>query len=135
MDILSIVKQNILYIIIFIILLVFTLPLLIYATKKSPIENLENVSIDDKVQSHEVEVKQNEIPIDPTLYDAGSGTIMSGPEFIPSKFLSPWYQAYTGDLKNYYLLDDGEGGTMGLNFNMCSNHVAVISIHYHSKCQ
>jgi hypothetical protein len=24
---------------------------------------------DDKVQSHEVEVKQNEIPIDPTLYD------------------------------------------------------------------
>jgi hypothetical protein len=34
--------------------------------------------------------------------------------------MSPWYQAYTGNLKNYYLLDDGAGGSAGLQFNMCS---------------
>lgn len=85
-------------------------------------EKLDNVSglATPPAPSHNTEGKQEEIPIKPTIYDAGSGTIMSGPEFVPSQFMSPWYQAYTGNLKNHYLLDDGAGGNAGLQFNMCS---------------
>ncbi len=73
-----------------------------------------------KESSHATEYKQEDTYVKPQIFDAGSGTIMSGPEFIPSQYLSPWYQAYTGNLKNYYLLDDGAGGSAGLQFNMCS---------------
>jgi hypothetical protein len=117
MDILTLIKLYKLYITIAVLILGL---IFVYMYFRKGTENLVNVALDDKVESHNLDVKQNEIPVEPTEYDAGSGTIMSGPEFIPSQFLSPWYQAYTGNLKNQYLLDDGEGGTMGLNFNMCS---------------
>lgn len=89
----------------------------LYKNEK-PAETLVNVS--GKGVEHSMEGKQENIIVQPSFFDAGSGTIMSGPEFIPSQFLSPWYQAYTGDMKNHYLLDDGAGGSAGLQFNMCS---------------
>lgn len=78
------------------------------------------VNIISPEPSHTMEGKQDDIITKPTILDAGSGSVMSGQEFVPSQFMSPWYQAYTGDLKNHYLLDDGAGGSAGLQFNMCS---------------
>lgn len=69
---------------------------------------------------HNLEGKQEEINIPPTFYDASTGTLQSGPEYTPSPLLSPWYKAYTGNMQNHYLLDDGAGGSAGLQFNMCS---------------
>lgn len=93
-------------------------------SKKGKKELLDNVSattpVAPKEAVHETELKQEEIPIKPTFFDAGSGTVMSGSEFIPSQFLSPWYKAYTGNVKNQYLLDDGADGAAGLQFNQCS---------------
>jgi hypothetical protein len=84
-------------------------------------ENMENEpSIEVQDKSHSMELKQPDIDIPPTFFDAGSGTVMSGPEFVPNQFMSPWYKAYTGNLQNYYLLDDGENGMAGLQFNQCS---------------
>jgi hypothetical protein len=80
----------------------------------------EGGKIDPKEASHATELKQPDLQIKPTFFDAGSGVIMSGQEFIPTQFLSPWYKAYTGNVKNQYLLDDGAGGSAGLQFNMCS---------------
>ena len=100
--------------------------------KKSKKEHLENVSnqsvplakalpaVEPQEKAHATEKKVEEIPIKPQIFDAGSGSIMAGPEFAPSPLLSPWYKAYTGNMKNYYLLDDGENGAAGLQFNMCS---------------
>lgn len=103
-----------------IMLVIIIVMALIYRNKNKTVEKLENVEMTASESVIETDVKQEETPIKPTMFDAGSGSIMSGPEFIPSQFLSPWYQAYTGNLKNYYLLDDGEGGSAGLQFNMCS---------------
>ena len=100
-----------------------------WKSKKAVTEKLSNVSgtsasdtsnTVSQEPSHATEGKQEDIQIKPSIYDAGSGTIMSGPEYVPSQYMSPWYQTYTGDLKNHYLLDDGEGGNAGLQFNMCS---------------
>lgn len=107
----------------FFIAIVIVVIIVIILSKYMKKEGLEDVKVDNvepKEQSHSVEIKQPEIPVKPTFFDAGSGVVMSGPEFIPSQYLSPWYQAYTGNLKNYYLLDDGKGGQAGLQFNQCS---------------
>ncbi len=94
---------------------ILMLALVFYGNGK---EHLEAIS--EPAPSHNIEGKQDEQQIQPTMFDAGSGTIMSGSEFNPTQFLSPWYNAYTGDMKNHYLLDDGAGGSAGLQFNMCS---------------
>jgi len=118
--ILDIVKRNATILIIFAILIVAIIIVVVAGSKRRVTEKLENISNDDDGKSHNMEMTQEEKLIKPTVYDAGSGTIMSGPEYIPSQYLSPWYQAYTGNTKNSYLLDDGEGGSAGLHFNMCS---------------
>lgn len=96
---------------------------------KNKKEHLENVSgqqpplasvIPSQEKAHATETKVEDIPIKPQIFDAGSGVVMAGPEYVPSQFLSPWYKAYTGNLKNYYLLDDGANGAAGLQYNMCS---------------
>lgn len=106
--------------IIIIVLAVAVLMTIMYFTRNK--ELLTNVS--DKIVSvpheHETETRAKDEQITPTIFDAGSGTIMSAPEFVPSQFLSPWYKAYTGNIKNQYLLDDGSNGANGLQFNMCS---------------
>lgn len=115
-------------IILIILVLVIVLIVRYIRQKKVTVEKLDNVSdlpmpaseIIPKDASHETESKRDDVPVKPQLFDAGSGTVLSGPEFVPSQFLSPWYQAYTGDMKNHYLLDDGAGGSAGLQFNMCS---------------
>jgi hypothetical protein len=84
-------------------------------------ENLVNILSDAGISpSHQMEGKQEDIQIKPTFADSESGTIMSGTDFTPSTLMSPWFQAYTGDMKNHYLLDDGAGGNTGLHFNKCS---------------
>lgn len=88
--------------------------------KKTAKENMDNMTIESKEKGHDIELKQPDINIKPTFFDAGSGVVMSGPEFVPNQFMSPWYKAYTGNLQNYYLLDDGKGGTAGLHYNLCS---------------
>lgn len=89
-----------------------------YKTPKLSVSTVEKMTVE--APSHKTDIKQEDIKVTPEFYDAGSGVVMSGPEYIPSQFLSPWYQAYTGNMKNYYLLDDGEGGSAGLQFNQCS---------------
>lgn len=74
----------------------------------------------EKEKAHEMELKQSEIPIRPAFYDAGSGVLMDGGEFTPKELLSPWYQTYTGNVKQQYILDDGGNGSNGLHYNMCS---------------
>lgn len=88
--------------------------------KKSKNNDIEKLSDLDAENPQFVEGKQENITIKPKIIDAGSGTIMSGTDFDPSQYMSPWYDAYTGNSKNYYLLDDGEGGAAGLQYNMCS---------------
>ena len=85
-----------------------------------PIPPAKVIEVVPKEEKHEMETKETDVPIKPQMFDAGSGTIIAGPEFVPSQYLSPWYQAYTGNMKNYYLLDDGADGAAGLHFNMCS---------------
>jgi len=98
--------------------------LVIFAKKlmKKQTEKLENVVGIDTIEppSHAMETKPEDIPVQPQIFDSGSGSVMSAQDFVPSQFLSPWYKAYTGNMKNYYLLDDGEGGDAGLQYNMCS---------------
>lgn len=76
--------------------------------------------VETKEKSHSMELKQPDTPIRPAFYDSGSGVMMAGSEFTPTELLSPWYQTYTGDVKNHFLLDDGGNGSNGLHFNMCS---------------
>jgi hypothetical protein len=80
-------------------------------------EHLEVVPRDDE---HSVELVQPAIDIKPTFIDEETKIIQSGPEFTPNALLSPYYAAYTGNMKNYYLLDDGAGGQAGLHFDRCS---------------
>jgi hypothetical protein len=113
--------------ILLITIIVVVMIIVIKTHKKTATEHLETTieeekedKIESKDASHKMELQQPDLQIKPTFFDAGSGTIMSGSEFIPSQFLSPWYNAYTGNVKNQYLLDDGAGGAAGLQFNMCS---------------
>lgn len=109
-------KPYLKYIIVFIFLLIILYLIARYFSKTEHLDNISGLS----PEGHATEGKQEDINIKPTFYDAGSGNVISGPDFIPSQFLSPWYQAYTGDMKNHYLLDDGAGGSAGLQFNKCS---------------
>lgn len=105
-----------------VVAVIIVVAILIMRKKSSPViehENLTNVP-QNTAPAHAIDGKQEDIPIKPAIFDAGSGAIMSGSEFAPSQFMSPWYQAYTGDMKNHYLLDDGAGGNLGLQFNKCS---------------
>lgn len=88
--------------------------------KRAQKDTFESTEMETKGAEHTTESQPKNIDPKPTFFDAGSGVVMSGPEFSPQQFLSPWYKAYTGNLKNYYLLDDGKGGTAGLHFNQCS---------------
>lgn len=85
--------------------------------KRMKKEHLEVVPRDDE---HSVELVQPAIDIKPTFIDEETKIIQSGPEFTPNALLSPYYAAYTGNMKNYYLLDDGAGGQAGLQFDHCS---------------
>lgn len=127
MDFLNYIKQvngTNLYMTLGVFIGIIVIIVIFKSMKTKKVEKLENVENDTVTSSEpsiaDTNVVQEDIPIKPTFFDAGSGSIMSGPEFIPSQYLSPWYQAYTGNLKNYYLLDDGEGGSAGLQFNKCS---------------
>jgi len=105
-----------------VIIIIVSILMATYAKKR--LDHMTNVlstqNIGSAIGSHATELKDEDIKIKPTFFDAGSGTIMSGTDFIPTKYLSLWYQAYTGNLKNYDLLDDGEGGAAGLQYNQCS---------------
>lgn len=79
-----------------------------------------STGIETKENEHTLESQPQNIEAKPAFFDAGSGVVMSGPDFVPQQFMSPWYKAYTGNLKNYYLLDDGKGGSAGLHYNQCS---------------
>ena len=79
-----------------------------------------NNAVVGKPRSHSIDVKQMEEPVTPQYFDAGSGNIVAGDGSADQQFLTPWYKAYTGNLKNYYLLDDGEDGAAGLQFSQCS---------------
>lgn len=85
-------------------------------------ENIKSMasSIVPKAEEHAMEMQQRDVPIKPTFFDSGSGVMMSGGELTPKELLSPWYQTYTGDVKNHFLLDDGGNGSNGLHFNLCS---------------
>jgi hypothetical protein len=113
-------QQKILCLVLFVLLVVVGMILLL--PQNEGLDNIDGLKNPFSLTpaGHAMETRQFETPIQPQIFDAGSGTLMAGPEFVPSQLLSPWYQAYTGNLKNYYLLDDGKGGDAGLNFNMCS---------------
>lgn len=99
-------------------IIVIALLIMVYRHMKRP--HMENMEVVSGIQEHQIETKQENIPIQPTDVDEDKHIVQSGPEYSPNPLMSPWYQAYTGNLKNYYLLDDGENGTAGLNFNQCS---------------
>lgn len=107
---------------IIIIAIVAILIIAIFGITTSSKEKFEQTPIEVTTEepTHVTETKLTDTPIQPKIYDAGSGTIMDGPDLVPSKYLSPWYQAYTGNLKNYFLLDDGKDGMAGLQYNQCS---------------
>jgi len=103
-------------------LVVVIVLIVLFVMFKKPIHKFEHLvpTIMGKPSRHSTEVKQQEEPIQPMLFDAGSGTIVAGAGMETPQLMSPWYKAYTGNLKNYYLLDDGEDGAAGLQFNQCS---------------
>lgn len=80
----------------------------------------EKMEVLPSAPEHSMELVRPNIKITPTAIHEDTKIIESGPEFQEQKLLSPWYKAYTGNLKNYYLLDDGAGGSAGLHFNQCS---------------
>lgn len=69
-----------------------------------------------------LESKQEEIPIAPPFVDNDVRTLMSGSGFIPQHdVIPPW--GMDVDVNKYGIvdgLDDGAGGSMGLNYNLCS---------------
>ena len=65
----------------------------------------------------EMDETQREIVINPPYNNPDTRTIMAGSGFIPQKDIIPaWGNNYglTDDL------DDGEGGNMGMHYNLCS---------------
>lgn len=84
------------------------------------ISKKEHLVVEPNEDRHSVELTQPAIDIKPTFIEEDKQIIQSGPEFTPNPLLSPWYAAYTGNMKNYYLLDDGADGSAGLQFNKCS---------------
>ncbi len=69
------------------------------------------------VMPNELNETQRDIVINPPHFNPDTRTIMAGSGFIPQKDVMP---AWGG---NYGLaddLDDGEGGNMGLHYNLCS---------------
>lgn len=83
-------------------------------------KHVEGLEIVPGFKEHSTEGTPENIQISPTDMDSEKHIIQSGPEYSPNPLMSPWYQAYTGNQQNYYLLDDGESGTAGLHFNQCS---------------
>lgn len=83
-------------------------------------KSIDNFEETKTAPEHQMETKVENLPNKPQFYDSGSGVVMASPEMEKPDFVSPWYQAYTGNLNNYYLLDDGEGGAAGLQYNYCS---------------
>lgn len=104
-------------------LIIVVLVIFISKKYKTKQENLDNVS--DKpsevAKTHEIELaNENIMPSNPAFFDAGSGTILAGPEFVPNQYVTPFYQASVGNSDSSYLLDDGKGGQAGLQYNQCS---------------
>ena len=60
------------------------------------------------------ETRQKEVSIKPLLYEKHTGVISAGSEFVgvPDVIIPPWGESDG--------LDDGAGGSMELQYNMCS---------------
>jgi len=68
------------------------------------------------------QLKQQEIPAVPLLYNRDTGIVTAASEFIglPDEILPAWGSESVANYGKIDRLDDGYNGSMGLNYNMCS---------------
>ena len=69
------------------------------------------------VMPNELNETQRDIVINPPHFNPDTRTIMAGSGFIPQKDVMPPWGGNYGLADD---LDDGEGGNMGLHYNLCS---------------
>lgn len=60
------------------------------------------------------------VPMGPIYYDDQTKTIMTGYEMTDPNFEPVNFEKPLATPKNYFLLDDGAEGTLGVHDNMCS---------------
>jgi hypothetical protein len=65
--------------------------------------------------------KQEDIVINPMVYDKTTGIVTSASEFVglPDEIIPPW-GPNDAEFGKAEILDDGMNGFMGLHYNMCS---------------
>lgn len=67
-----------------------------------------------------VGAEQQEMPENQPYIDPKTGALIDGPGFEKSKVETPFSDAWSEIPSNYYFLDDGAGGEMSIQHNLCS---------------